>query len=508
MPSAASFSLSPLVERVHAALPDHEIYLVGGAVRDALLGKLSHDLDFVVPQEAIRLARQVANSLNADFYILDESFDAARVIVRSAGVKDSRDFLDFTSFRSLKGVPPKAIETDLRARDFTVNAIAYDLRTDSILDPLKGGADLRAKVLRACSVSSMSDDAIRVLRGVRLAAALEFRIEAETREAMKAAASLLPRISPERQRDELFKILDGPRADASVRVLEALGVFPYFLPELAAMKGVTQSAPHVDDVWEHTLSVLQYLDGILSTLSTEASEEKDSDLLSGLLSLRLGRYRTQLAEHFARPLNPERSMRGLLFLAALYHDVSKPDTRTVDETGRIRFLGHDVAGAETAARRGRSLNLSNDEVERLRAVILHHMRFHYHVSRMERDGKEPSRKSIYRFFRDAGEAGVDLILLGLADQRGTRGHLLTQDAWSKALDVARIFLENYWEKPEETVAPPRLVDGNEIMQEFELRPGPAIGHLLDAIREAQAAGEISTRDEAVEYGRKWLVSNT
>ena len=508
MPSASPLSLSPLVERVQAALPGQEIYLVGGAVRDALLGKLSHDLDFVVPEEAIAAARSVANSLHADFYILDESFDAARVIVRSTGVKDSRDFLDFTSFRWLKGAPAaKAIEADLRARDFTINAIAYDLRTGSMLDPLKGAADLRAKVLRACSTSSMSDDAIRVLRGVRLAATLQFRIEAETQEAMKAAASLLPLISPERRRDELFKILEGPRADASVRVLEALGVFPYFLPELAAMKAVKQSAPHVDDVWEHTLSVLQYLDGILSTLSAVATENKNSDLLSGLLSLRLGRYRAQLAEHFATSLNPDRSMRGLLFLAALYHDVSKPDTRTVDENGRIRFLGHDVAGAEVAARRARSLNLSNDEVERLGAIILHHMRFHYHVSRMERDGKEPSRKSIYRFFRDAGEAGVDLILLGLADQRGTRGHLLTQDMWSKALDVARIFLENYWEKPEETVAPPRLVDGNEIMQVFELKPGPVIGHVLDAIREAQAAGEVSTREEAVEYGRKWLTNN-
>jgi hypothetical protein len=264
----------------------------------------------------------------------------------------------------------------------------------------------------------------------------------------------------------------------------------------------------VDDVWEHTLSVLQYLDGILSTLAQRAGTEKNNDLLSGLLSLRLGRYREQLAAHFAKPLNPDRSMRGLLFLAALYHDVSKADTRTVDEAGRIRFLGHDAAGTEVAVRRARSLNLSNDESERLSAIIAHHMRFHLHVSRLERDGKAPSRRSIYRFFRDAGDAGVDLILLGLADLRGTRGHLLTQELWSNALQVARIFLENYWEKPEETVAPSRLVDGTEIMKEYELKPGPVIGRLLDAIREAQAVGEVSTREEAVEYGRKWLTSNS
>jgi hypothetical protein len=270
------------------------------------------------------------------------------------------------------------------------------------------------------------------------------------------------------------------------------------------MKGVSQSTPHVDEVWEHTLRVMQYLDGIIATLAAGQTAEKNNDLFTGLLSLRLGRYREQFAAHFANPLNPDRSMRALLFFAALYHDVSKPSTRKVDETGRIRFLGHDVAGAEVALRRARSLNLSNDEARRISTIIAHHMRFHFHVSRLEGEGKQPSRKSIYRFFRDAGEAGVDLILLGLADLRGTRGHLLTQDTWSNGLDVARLFLENYWEKPEETVAPPRLVDGNEIMAEYKLKPGPAIGLLLDAIREAQAAGEISTREEAVEYGRRWL----
>ena len=540
MPPAPLLALSLLVESVHAALPDQEIYLVGGAVRDALLGQLSHDLDFVVPQKAIAIARRVADALNADFYILDESFDTARVIVHGApsphmeeenaargkaedGQNASRDFLDFSSFRRPKGLPveamapenegggseesakgPTGVETDLRGRDFTINSIAYDLRTGSILDPLKGASDLRAKTLRACSSSSLSDDPIRILRGVRLAAALEFKIEDATRAAMKAAASRLPNVSPERQRDELFKALEGQRPDASLRVIEALGVFPYFLPELVAMKGVQQSAPHVDDVWEHTLSVMRHLDGIIATLSTTHTAEENNDLLTGLLSLRLGRYRERFAAHFANSLNPDRSMRGLLFLAALFHDVSKPGTRTADETGRIRFLGHEVTGAEVAARRARAFNLSNDEVGRIKAIVANHMRFHFHVSRLEAEKKPPSRRSIYRFFRDAGKAGVDLILLGLADLRGTRGRMLTQEVWSNGLEVARIFLENYWEKPEETVAPRRVLDGNEIMAEYKLRPGPIVGQLLAAIREAQAIGGISSRDEALAFGRKWL----
>ena len=523
MPPAVPLTLPPLVERVHSALPEQEIYLVGGAVRDALLGKLSHDLDFVVPGNAISVARRVANILKADFYVLDEGFDAARVIVTGqlslssqdqpaddnnptqVDTRAGRDILDFTSFRAGPATgEPATLEGDLRARDFAINAIAYDMRTDSILDPMNGGADLRARAIRACSPSAMDEDSIRILRGVRLAAALDFKIEAATREAMKIAVGRLPQISPERQRDELFKILEGKRPDAAVRALELLGTFPYLMPELRAMKGVQQSTPHVADVWEHTLSTIQHLESILGSIAGGYNPEKNNDLLTGLLSGRKGSYRAQFASHLGHTLNPERSVRGLLFFAALFHDVSKPETGSVEVGGRIRFIGHDVRGAEVAMGRAKAFNLSNDEVVRLTTIIKNHMRFHFHVNRLEREGKEPSRKAIYRFFRDAGEAGIDLILLGLADVRGTRGHTLTQETWIHSLHVARIFLENYWEKPEESVAPPRLIDGNDLMAEYKLQSGRVIGELLETIREAQATGQISTRAEALELGRAWL----
>ena len=130
------------------------------------------------------------------------------------------------------------------------------------------------------------------------------------------------------------------------------------------------------------------------------------------------------------------------------------------------------------------------------------MRFHFFTSRLEGEKRDPSRKAIYRFFRDAGEAGVDLVLLGLADLRGTQGHTLSQETWTAALDIARILFENYWEKPEEVVSPPRLLDGNELMKELNLKPGRVVGQLLETIRENQAAGKISTREEAIAYARE------
>jgi len=490
------FSYSPLIDRVREVLPDQEIYLVGGAVRDILLNRLLRDLDFAIPSDGISLARRVANALKADFMTLDSERDTGRVIVTEAnGV---RTFLDFATYRG------NNLEEDLHARDFTINAIAFDLAAQTLIDPLNGASDLRAKVIRACSPTSLSDDPVRILRAVRQAAAFDFKIELETRGAMRQAASALPRISPERQRDELFKILEGPKPDASMRALEILGVFPYLLPELPAMKGVEQSTPHIHDVWEHTLSVLGHLENILAALAPEYNADKTNDLFTGLLTLRIGRFREQFARHFNESLNTDRSVQATLFFAALYHDVQKPATKSLDESLRIRFFDHDVKGAEVVAGRARAFNLSNDEVERIKLIVQHHMRFHFFTSRLEGDKQEPSRKAIYRFFRDVGKAGVDLVLLGLADLRGTHGPTLSQESWAAALDVARILLENYWEKPHETVMPPRLLDGNELMSALGIEPGRIVGQLLEAVREGQATGKVQNRDQALALARQHL----
>ncbi len=497
MPFESDLPIDPIVEKVRAALPPGQpAYLVGGAVRDALLGRVSHDLDFAVPGNAIATAKRVANALESDFFVLDGERDTGRVLVTNPD--GSRTLMDFAAYRG------PDLEADLRARDFTINALALDAQNGEIHDPTGGASDLRQKQIRACSPAAFTDDPVRILRAVRQAASLGFHIQPETREAMKAAVGELPRVSPERQRDELFRILEGPQPGTCLRALDILGVLPVLLPELPAMKGVAQPPPHVSDVWTHILSVLAHLERILADLAPGYDAEQTSDMFTGLLALRLGRYREQFARHFAERLVPDRSLRGLLFLAALYHDVSKPETQAEDETGRLRFWGHDELGAQVAARRMRVFNFSNDEIARVQAVIRHHMRPHFHSNRMESESRPPSRRAIYRFFRDAGAAGVDTCLLSLADLRATREQTLTQETWLAALDVCRIFLENYFEKPEETVSPPPLVNGNDVILAYGLEPGPLIGQVLEAIREAHATGKVSNREEALAFGKRWL----
>jgi len=492
------FPFSPLLQAVREALPAGQpIHLVGGALRDALLGLETHDLDFVVPAEGIRLARRVANTLQAAFFPLDEERDTGRVLLTDESGK--RIILDFAAWRAA------SLDQDLLARDFTINALAFDLQTESLYDPLGGGMDVRQKRIRACGPDSLSADPVRVLRAVRLAAALGFHIEAETRQQMKQAAAGLRSVSPERVRDELFRILDGPQPATVLRALDMLGALTYILPELAALKGVEQPTPHVYDVWTHTLAALDHLEAILAALAPGYDAETTNDLYTGLLTLRLGRYRAQLAAHFDQPLNADRSVRALLGFATLYHDIAKPQNKTIDEQGDLHFWGHDEQGAKMAAARAEALHFSNPEIQRLRLIIRHHMRPHFHSKRMEAEGKAPSRRAIYRFFRDTGEAGVDVLLLALADARATRGHTLTQEGWRAMLDVCRIFLENYWEKPSETVSPPPLLNGHDLMAALDLPPGPQVGKLLEAIREAQAVGKVETREQAIAFAREKLL---
>lgn len=493
MPPDVPLVFPSILESVRKILTDQPLYLVGGAVRDGILCRPVHDLDFAVAQDGIGTARRVANAFKADFYPLDVQRDTGRVLI--PGEQNQSLCMDFATFRG------DDLEADLLGRDFTVNAIAMDVHTNEIHDPLGGGTDLKAKLLRQCTPASCGDDPVRILRGVRLSVEYGFHILTETRQAMKAHADKLAGVSAERVRDELLHILEGPDPAACMRAMEMLGALAVILPELTRLKGVRQPEPHVHDVWEHTLSVLTELGNLLAALSPQYDPEKAADVMNGLLVMRIGRYREQISAHLIKPVIPGRTRRGLLFLAALYHDIAKPETKQIDQEGRLRFWNHDQLGAKTAGQRARQLTLSNEEIEQLETIICEHMRVHFYTSRLIREGKPPSRRSVYRFFRDSGREGVDICLLAMADMRATYGHTLSQMDWAACLDVVRLLLENWYEKPEESVAPPLLVDGTELMRALRIAPGPKVGELLAAIREAQAVGDITTKEEAINLAR-------
>lgn len=500
---------------------DTEIYLVGGSVRDLLLGNRSHDLDFVLPEQALRSARRMANALGGAFFPLDIERDTGRAIHTLPN--GQKLVLDFARFRG------SDLESDLRHRDLTVNAMAIDIRNpERVIDPTGGANDARNKLLRAASSAAFTDDPLRILRCVRLASQLEFRIETETLRLMRLAIPRIAQVSGERIRDEVFRILDGPRPVAGLRTLQILGALPQVLPDLAILPGSLPVAaapsipgrqdlqetareqelidpgngrhPNIEstapiefpqgpyhlDAWEHTLGVVRQVHVLLNILKPEPDPEAAANWSMGLVSLRIGRYRKQLEEHLAEPKNPDRSRRALLLLAALYNNLGaeaawKPDP---------------AAAAEKARLQGSRFHLSTAEIQHLAAIIENARRPLY----LESQPEEPSNREIYRFFRSAGEAGVEASLLALAEVLTFYGPAMPQGTWARCLMVVRRLFEAWWEQPE-IVDPPSLLNGFILMQEIGLQPGPDLGWILEAIRESQAAGEIKTREQALELAR-------
>ncbi len=458
-----------------------------------MLARPTHDLDFVMPSNAIPTSRRVANTLGGAFFPLDADRDTGRVLLSAP--EQGQLILDFSSFRG------PDLQSDLLGRDFTINAMALDLRNlQTLIDPLHGASDLRAGVLRACSETALQDDPVRILRCIRLAVEFELKIIPELRRQMHQAQPGLANVTAERLRDEIFKMLLGRSPLTALRTCDILGILDDILPELPPLKNVSQSKPHVEDVWEHTLNTAQKLDTLISILQPRHDPQEAANWTMGLVSLRLGRYRQQIEQHLNTPLNPDRPLRALLLVAALYHDTGKPDTFQRVEDGRIRFLEHEALGAELVRQRGKAWRLSNPEIERLATIVRHHMR----PLLLAQAPETPSPRAIYRFFRDTGPAGVDICLLSLADTLATYGVTLPQAVWNRQLDVARILLEAWWERPQESVSPPALVNGNDLMEIFRLAPGPQIGQLLEQIREAQAAGELQNRDAALQFVRTQL----
>jgi poly(A) polymerase len=446
-----------------------------------LLGRVVHDWDIVVERDAILLARATADRLNADVYVLEAELDMARVLIDNT-------MIDFARLRDAN------LDLDLAGRDFTINAMAIDLsQSDRVIDRFNGQADLEEGIIRAISETALTHDPVRMLRAVRQSASLAMAIDPQTAEWITAHASLIVTSPAERVRDELNKTLQlGDVAD-NLSLLDSFGLLPHVLPEVAALKGVTQSLPHHWDVYEHTRRVVDALE-LLGTRWLGFDQSDDGaltlpiipDFVWDSIFLTLPQYSDALRAHLAVD---ERWL--LLKWTALLHDIGKPATKTVEDNGRTRFFGHDDLGARLADERLRALRFSKNEIDRVTGIIGGHMRPHWLAE------VPLTRRAMYRFFRDTKDYGVDILLLSMADHLATYGPEVDRAAWVERLGMITEMFETYFSQHEEVVAPPPLVNGSDIMQELGLPPGKQIGLILEAIREAQASGEVITREEAL-----------
>ena len=476
------------------------VYVVGGVVRDFLLGKPDPqtDLDLVIEQAALPTAQRVADQLGWHFYPLDPARDVARLVF--SATQGEPLICDIASLRG------DSIEADLWGRDFTINAMAFALERAGqirLIDMWHGQRDLTQRLVRRVSAASLADDEVRLLRAVRFTNQLGFTLEEETLVQIKRMSSALRLTSLERIRDELWKILATDRPAQALEDLRNLGLLGYVLPEVAATVGVEQSYPHYQDVYRHTLQTVAHAVQMRNWIKGQPI----TNALPATLAWQkmLEPWRTQLRYHFAQPLAAGHTRLNWLVWHALLHDVGKPATRTVEEqpsgTMRYRFLEHERVGAETAVQRLNQLRFSRQETALANAVIEGHMR--PHLLDASFTNQAISLRARYRFFRDAGgrqfehPAGVDTLLLALADYQATYKEASPPN-WSGYLTHVHELLAFAFEENGLAATQRKpLVDGHALMTQLKMPPGRQVGELLAYLLEAQAAGEIQTHDEAL-----------
>jgi len=459
--------LLQLLELVRESASGTRVYLVGGAIRDLLLGRPTKDLDFVQAHGSIPLAKTVSRRLHGGMYTLDDVRHSARVILRQ-GEQDEQ-VLDFTSFIG------EDLEEDLYQRDFTINAIALDLDAPGqLIDPLDGEKDLEARQLRLCGPDSLTSDPLRVLRGIRLISSYDLSYRFEITAAMRVAIYLLGVVSGERIRDELFKCLRVPNFDATITLFEEFGVFE----ELRLLVfGVDPTEAEFQQKDTHLFGPLKGLSSYL-----DAVEHESEPLVFEFPLISDGKHLSAYQAMLDEPLQGGRKRRHLLLLCSILLHIH-PSFDAV-QIGEIHLFP-----GEFSEQIAQALLTGQKENAYFKAVSAGFLKL------AELSASKPGKLDYYRFFRDFGAYGLDSALLAMVEIDALG------DKFQFDPEICMEVFDTWFKQHAQTVSPPRLVDGTQLQQELSIGPGSHIGFLLEAIREQQVLGKINTTAEAIAYAR-------
>ena len=460
---------APAVRACRDALGDAAgVWIVGGAVREAALGRNVTDLDLAVSGDPREVAAAIARG-GGKMFQLSEEFATWRAI----GPGDAWQV-------DAAGLRADQIEGDLALRDFTVNAVAVPLSPIGAapLDPCDGLTDLRDRTLRAVSEQSFGDDPIRILRAARIAADLGLNVDPATIELARSHADAAGSPAGERQLAELRMLLAGADPIRGLVLLDELGATSAVLPEVDALRGVEQNPYHHLDVHGHTLEVLGRLIAVEADLGSVAGDSAAE--LSGVL---------------AEPLADGLTRGDALRFAALFHDLGKPETRTRGEGGRVLFIGHDIAGARIVRDMCRRLRASRRLGEYLANLTLNHLRLGFLVHE-----RPVSRRQIYDYLRATEPDSADVTLLTVADRLATQGERTKREAIDAHLELAREMIGESlaWRRQ----GPPRSpVRGDDLAAELGIEQGPELGRLINEVEAAVFEGRVGDRQEAIDLAR-------
>jgi poly(A) polymerase len=470
MSTIERLAAAPVVEATRRALQDRDpAWIVGGAVRDAALGREVTDLDLAVAGDPGAAARAIAEEIGEHAFELSAEFGTWRVVARHDGWQ-----IDLTALRG------GGIEADLAERDFTIGAVAVPLAGGDPIDPYGGLDDLAAKCLRAVGETGFGDDPLRLLRAARLAAELGLEIEPRTAALARAGAPRAADPAGERRLAELRQLMGGPDPLRGLRLLAELELTAVVLPELAELRGVEQGPNHHLDVYDHTIAVLEH------TLEVEADLERFA-----------GERAAEVESLLEEPLADEVSRRTALRFGALFHDIAKPQTRA-ERDGFVGFRGHDQVGAEIIGGICRRLRASRRLTQHLQGLTLHHLRLGFLIPEMPL-----SARRVHAYLRATEPVAVDVTLLTVADRLSARGNgpIASPEMVAAHLQLAREMIAAALDWRREGPPAP-LLRGDELAAELGIEPGPELGSALAELEAAQYAGEITDRRGAIEHLRR------
>lgn len=450
------------------------IYLVGGTVRDILIGRPHKDIDLVC-KGAKEFSNNLATGNNAVVVPMEKKpgNPCYRVVARN----DSNNFIDIAEMRG------ETIYEDIQQRDFTINAIAVEIRRDGsmdkIIDPLNGADDLNNKIIKRAGEGSFASDPLRILRALRFAAALSFEIEPATLADIKTKVLSLAEVSQERILTELFYILNTSQSAICFRQMDRLGILEVIFPEISSMKGCTQNSFHHKDVWEHSLMVMENCEHIINNLD-----------------FFFDKWESNIA------INLNRNNRlPLLKLASLLHDIGKPMTSGINhDKGNITFYNHDMEGAKIADTIAERLRMSNKDRSFMILLIAEHL----HILSLSTTGVKSTTKM--RWFRKMKDNAIPSIILGMADIKGTLGTASSEEYRNNYFNWSKDTVKSYYEIIKHTIERKDLISGKDLIA-LGVKPGPAMGNILKQVREAQDNSIIINHAGAMVMARDLVLQN-
>ena len=442
-------------------------YIIGGSIRDLLLDRSPTDYDLAVTGNPKKIAENIAKNISGRWI---EMGKPGQTIIR---VVSNDHIIDITS---LNGA---SIEDDLKKRDFTINAVAYDLSSREIIDCLGGLRDLADKKVRMVSVDVFKKDPIRLIRAYRIAAYLNFEIESQTASRISADAELIHHSAGERIREEIFKLLGTSKSYHYLSQMADAGLLTAVFPDLDWLKGCLQNSHHFYDVFEHTLKAYEHLETLLNHPD-------------GILPDTCHQIRQYLDE----------GKTVLLKYSILLHDIGKSLTKTTDNRGEIHFYGHSRKSADMAQKINQKLRLSNREKRFVDCIIRSHLHPLFLFTAMQK--KTLTHKGITRFFKKCGDNTPALLLHALADvlAKGDRPGQKHKDF----IGFVKMMMHEFFYNFQPNITEPPLITGRDLIHEFGLMPSPEFKIILNRVREEQLTHKIRSRSEALVWVRDYLNS--